>query len=73
MIIKQEIGIEDFEAWSGAEKTLSRIVNEGAAETFEQVIEEVYPDGLTETELNDILRFEPEWCFMVCGIKYEEE
>lgn len=68
MIIKQEIGIEDFEAWSGAEKTLARIINEGAARDFEQAIEEIYPNGLTETELNDLLRFEPEWCFRVCGV-----
>ena len=56
----------------GAVDTLDRINNEGKAEVLETVLEELYPEGMDETQLNDILWFESDWCFEMCGI-YEEE
>ena len=34
---------------------------------------EMYPEGVTETELNDILWFEDEWIFDTLGIETEEQ
>ena len=73
MKIYSEISIADFEAWSGARDTLGRIIDEDKCDTLEAVLEELYPDGMTDTQLNDILWFEPEWCFEVCGILTESE
>ena len=73
MKIYSEISIADFEAWSGAKDTLNRIINEDKCDTLEAVLEELYPDGMTDTQLNDILWFEPEWCFEMCGIRTESE
>jgi hypothetical protein len=36
-------------------------------------MEELYPDGIDETSLNDILRFEEDWVFEMLGISDEEE
>ena len=73
MKITKEISIEEFEGWSGAEKTLDKIISEGKAEEFEFILEDLYPEGMDETQLNDLLRFEPEWCFEAVGIRTESE
>ena len=64
--------IKTFTAWSGATDTQDRIINEGKAEQFDNLIEELYPDGLSETTLNDLLWFEDEWIFEMLGIETEE-
>jgi hypothetical protein len=57
--------LENFDAWSGAVETKDRIINEGKADEFDSLIEELYPDGLSETQLNDILWFEESWILRV--------
>ncbi len=69
MKIHSEITLENFEAWSGAKDTQARIIEEGMAKQFDALIEELYPEGLTETQLNDILWFEDEWIYETLGIK----
>lgn len=73
MKIYNEITLRNFQAWSGAIDTQDRIIEEGKDKDFDNLIEELYPDGLDETTLNDILRFEEEWIFEMLGIKEEEE
>ena len=55
MTIKSEISLENFEAWSGGRSTLNKIINEGKCSQLESMLEEMYPDGMTDTELNDLL------------------
>ena len=73
MKIYSEISLENFEAWSGAVNTLDRIRNAGKCDLLESVLEDAYPDGLSETSLNDILWFEPDWCYEMCGMRCESE
>lgn len=73
MKIYTEISIAGFEAWSGAVDTLNKIIDAGKCDVLEAVLEEEYPDGLSETALNDILWFEPEWCYEMCGMRTETE
>ena len=68
MKIHSEITLENFEAWSGAKDTQARIIEEGMAKQFDALIEELYPEGLTETQLNDILWFDDEWIYETLGI-----
>lgn len=65
--------LDNFNAWSGAVDTKERILDENKGDIFEDLIEELYPDGLTETQLNDILWFERDWIFENLGISDEEE
>ena len=65
--------LRNFDAWSGAVETKERIIEEGKADDFDNLIEELYPDGLSETELNDLLWFEEEWIFEQLGISDAEE
>ena len=73
MIIKTEKNLRNFEAWSGAIETKKIILDAGLEEEFEILIDELYPEGLTDTELNDILWFDPDWILEALGIKEEEE
>lgn len=73
MKIYSETSIRDFKAWSGAIDTLERVINAGKADELEAVLEDLYPDGLDETELNDILWFDSDWVYEVCGMQTDEE
>lgn len=73
MKVYSEIGIRQHEAWSGAKETKQRILDEGKEDNFDALIEELYPDGISETQLNDILWFEEEWLFESLGISNDEE
>ena len=72
-IILDNTGIENFDAWGGAIETKETIINKVKVNEFNSLIEELYPDGLTDTQLNDLLRFEEEWIFEMLGIETEEE
>lgn len=63
---------EGYTPWSGAKETYQRIQDAGKWDTLEAVLEDIYPDGMTETELNDLLWFEPETVFEWLGISDEE-
>ena len=65
--------MRNFEAWSGAIETKNLILDAGLEEEFEGLIEELYPNGLSDTELNDILWFDADWILENLGIKEEEE
>ena len=67
-----ETNLVNFNAWSGAVETKERIINEGKAKDFDSLIDELYPDGLSETHLNDLLWFEEDWLFEHLGIEDEE-
>ena len=73
MKLFREETIADFKAWSGAVDTQNRIIEENKENEFDQLIEELYPDGLDETQLNDILWFEEDWIFESLGITDELE
>ena len=66
-------GIENFEPWSGAVDTYERIAEEGKLEDLEFMLEDLYPDGIDETALNDLLWFDDEWVFETLGIETEED
>ena len=71
-IIKEE-GIREFQAWSGAVETQDTIINAGKADEFDAMIEEPYPDGIGETELNDLLWFDDEWIYETLDIREEDD
>lgn len=73
MKIYKEIGIADFRPWCGAVDTKDLIVKHDKEEEFDALIEELYPDGIDETQLNDILWFDRDWVLDSLGIAEEEE
>jgi hypothetical protein len=72
-VINDNLNLRDFDAWSGAKDTKETILNAGKGEEFDNLIEELYPDGLTDTQLNDLLWFEEDFIFENLGISEEDE
>lgn len=73
MKIYKEINLESFEAWGDAIGTLDKVREAGKCDELESIIEELYPDGMSETDFNDLLWFEPETVYEWLGIEEEEE
>lgn len=73
MRIYSELDLSTFEAWSGAANTLDRIRREGKCGELESVLEENYPEGIDETELNDLLWFDSETVYEWVGLQTESE
>ena len=73
MYIMKELDLNTFEAWSGAVNTLDRIRANDLCEQLEAQLEELYPDGITETELNDLLWFDDDMVYEMLGLKTAEE
>ena len=73
MTITYELDLERFEAWSGAKDTLDRVREEGKCSELENILEDLYPDGMTETDLNDLLCFDSESVYEWLGIDNDEE
>ena len=72
-VTNDNLTLRDFKAWSGAVDTQETILNEGKGEEFDSLIEELYPDGIEETQLNDLLWFDDDLIFEMLGIAEEEE
>lgn len=73
LTITKTMDIYDYEPWSGAVYTYERITREGKLDELDNVLEEVYPEGIDETELNDLLWFEPETVYEWLGMRTEAE
>ena len=69
MKITSEMSLKNFKAWSGAKDTLNKLIELDKCEELEFILDDLYPDGLTETQLNDILWFEDEWIYEMLGIE----
>ena len=71
-----EQSLADFKFWSGAETSAQRIWEEQGSEGFDQleaILEDLYPDGIDETDLNDLLWFDADTVYEWLGIDDEEE
>ena len=57
MKIYQEMSADNFEFWSGARDTVKELTEDQLSEVWE-MLEEMYPDGAEDTEVNDFFWFE---------------
>lgn len=58
MKITMEMSLYNFEAWGGAVDTLECIKEADLCDELEEYLNELYPDGIDEITLNDILWFD---------------
>lgn len=63
----------DYSPWAGAVDTFERIEREGLLDELEYLLDELYEDGLSITQLNDLLWFESDFIFKSLGITDENE
>lgn len=65
--------LSDYTPWSGAVDTWNQIKDANKINELDAMLEEIYPDGLTMTKLNDILWFDSEEVLFSLGIIEEVE
>lgn len=57
MRIYKEIPLHEFNFWAGARDRVKYLSREDL-ELIEQILEEIYPEGLSETDINDLFWFD---------------
>ena len=63
----------DYKPWSGAVDTYNTIRDAGKLDALESYLEELYPEGIDMTQINDILWFEGDQVLEALDITEEEE
>ena len=71
MKITSEMSLKNFKAWSGAKDTLNKLIELDKCDDLEFILESEYPNGLTDTQLNDLLWFDQDWIYETLGIEEE--
>lgn len=72
MIITREESLTNFKFWSGAKDNAEKLTTE-QLEEVERQLEEIYPEGMTETQINDLFWFDFEWICELIGLVYDAE
>lgn len=57
MKVYSEINLRDFEFWSGAKSNAETLTDE-QLDMVESILEDSFPDGMDETQINDIFWFD---------------
>lgn len=57
MIIKEDISVCNFDFWAGGFETWLELTIE-ELDALDDLLPEVFPEGLTQTELNDLFWFD---------------
>ena len=70
-IVNDNLSLRNFDAWAGAKDTKELIIDNNKEDEFEFLMDDLYPDGMTDTQLNDILWFEEDWICQMLGIDNE--
>jgi hypothetical protein len=72
MKITTETTLNNFEFWSGAKDNAAMLTFE-QLEQVENELEALYPEGIDETELNDIFWFDFGYVCELIGLTYNED
>lgn len=72
MKIYREENLSGFEFWSGARANAEEFTLE-ELDQIESELEAENPDGMDETEINDLMWFEPEYLASLIGLKWDGE
>jgi hypothetical protein len=67
------ISISEYTPWSGAVETFDTIVEEDMLESLDALLEDIFPDGLSTSELNDLLWFDSEMVLGALGLAEPED
>ena len=72
MKVYSEINLRDFEFWSGAKSNAETLTSE-QLDIVESILEDAYPDGISETQINDFFWFDFDTIREWLGIEEDEE
>jgi len=68
MKIYKETSLDNFEFWAGAKDFVNELSHEDLVD-LESCLEDLYPDGIDETQLNDIFWFDKDWVCEMLGFE----
>lgn len=72
MIITREETLNNFDFWSGA-KDNANMLTYKQLEQITEALEEIYPEGMTETQINDLFWFDFAYVCELIGLVYDVE
>lgn len=72
MKIYAETTLKNFEFWAGAKDTV-KYLGDNELDMIESILEDAYPDGMSETEINDFFWFEDDTIAEWLGYESFEE
>lgn len=72
MKIYRDESLSSFEFWSGAVANAEEFTLE-ELDRIGDVLEAENPDGMDETEINDLMWFEPEYLASLIGLNWDGE
>ena len=74
MKIYREVSLSNFEFWSGATANAAEFTLEELDRIGEELeILDCDGDGYSETEINDLMRFEPEYLASLIGLDWDSK
>lgn len=66
--VEEESDLPDFIPEDDVTDVFNRIKELDKLEAFDRLLERMFPDGMSEEELNDLLRYDAEWVFKMLDI-----
>ena len=73
-MLYKEMSIHDFKPWSGAVNTYERLKRNDKLDDLEWSLSEIFgKDDIEETELNDLMWFDPDVIYEFVGLLTESE
>lgn len=72
MTIKSEQSLRNFEFWSGAKSNAATMTCE-ELDSVENELEALYPEGMTDTEINVLFWFDFDYVCDLIGLEYDVE
>jgi len=70
MKVSKELSLTSFDFWSGAK---DHSFTHSELQDLEYNLDELYPDGIDETTVNDLFWFEEEFLCECLGIDFEND
>lgn len=70
--VTEQLHLSNFDFWGGA-KYRAKMLTVDELNEIESQIEDLYPDGIDETQINDIFWFDFDWIAQILGYEDEED
>ena len=72
MKVIKELSLSNFDFWGGA-KDRAKMLTIDELNEIEWQLEDEYPEGMDETQINDIFWFDFDWVARMLGYEDEED
>lgn len=72
MKVTEELSLSNFDFWGGAKERAQMLTIDELNE-IESQLNDLYPDGIDATQINDIFWFDFDWIVQMLGYEDEED